>query len=84
MKSNKIQIRFRSESHFEKFAFASESITYAEILKHLAEKKRIEFGEKKSDAVALINIDKNDTEISSGIVDAGSRLIVVRKPEPPQ
>lgn len=32
------------------------------------------------DQITLLNIDKNNQEISGGIVDAGTRIIVVRRP----
>ena len=81
MKSNRIQIKFSSESHYEKFTFNSETITYQEIIDYLVRKKKLgDFASKKTDSITLLNVDKN-LEISSGIVDAGARLIVIRKPE---
>ena len=42
MKSNRIQIKFRSESHFDKFSFNSETITFQEVLDYLVSKKKID------------------------------------------
>ena len=39
--------------------------------------------QKKTDQITLLNIDNDYTEVSSGIIDAGSRLIAIRKPEHP-
>ena len=50
MKSNRIQIKFHSESHFEKFSFNSETITYAEVIEYLARKKKIDV-QKKTDQI---------------------------------
>jgi hypothetical protein len=81
MKSNRIQIKFASESHYEKFTFNSETISYQEIIDYLVRKKKLgDYASKKTDNITLLNVDKN-VEISSGIVDAGTRLIVIRKPE---
>jgi hypothetical protein len=79
--SNKIQLRFASEcsNTFDKFTFNSESVTYQEILEFLAKKKKID-STKKTDQIALYNIDKSFSEVTSGIVDAGTRLMVIRKP----
>ena len=78
--SNKILIRFASESQFDKFTFNSESVTGQEILEFLAKKKKIGSA-NKTDLVTLFNIDKNE-EASKDDKDipAGSRLIVTRKP----
>lgn len=83
MKSNRIQIKFSSESHYEKFTFNSETITFQEIIDYLVRKKKLgDYASKKTDNITLLNVDKNFQEITSaGIVDAGSRLIVIRKPE---
>ena len=42
MKSNRIQIKFASESHFEKFTFNSETIMYQEVIEYLSKKKKID------------------------------------------
>ena len=84
MKSNNIKIRFWSESHFEKFPFNSETITYNEILLYLERKKKIDI-QKKTDNIQLLNCDQNNEEIlpEQKIIHAGSRIIVRRKPEQP-
>ena len=82
MKSNRIQIKFASESHFEKFSFNSETITFQEVIEYLSKKKKIDV-QKKTDQITLQNIDQGYQEISSGIIYAGSRLIAIRKPEQP-
>jgi len=51
-------------------------------LEFLARKRRLDLS-KKTDAITLINIDKNNSEVGSGSIDAGTRLLVVRKPEQP-
>jgi len=56
MKSNRIQIKFASESHFEKFSFNSETITFQEVIEYLAKKKKIDVS-KKTDQITLLNID---------------------------
>ena len=80
MKSNRIQIKFKSESHFEKFSFNSETITFQEVIEYLSKKKKID-KEKKTDQISLYNYDQDNEEITGGIIYANSRLIAVRKPE---
>lgn len=82
MKSNRIQIKFASELHYEKFTFNSETITYQEIVDYLVRKKKLgDYASRKMDNLTILNVDKNLQEVNSGIVDAGTRLIVIRKPE---
>ena len=82
MKSNRIQIKFASETHYEKFTFNSETITYQEIVDYLVRKKKLgDYASRKTDNLTILNVDKNMQEVNSGIVDAGTRLIVIRKPE---
>ena len=80
MKRYNIQIRFKSEAHFEKFPFNSETITYQEVLAHLERKKKIDI-QRKQDQITLYNIDQNNAVVTAEIIDAGSRLIVERKPD---
>lgn len=80
MKSNRIQIKFSSESHFEKFSFNSETITYQEVIEYLVRKKKIDL-QKKTDSITLIDVDNDNAEIQSGSIDAGHRLIAIRKPD---
>ena len=84
MKSNNIKIKFASEQHFEKFPFNSETITYQEVILYLERKKKIDI-QKKADLVILHNIDENNEVVTAEqkIIHAGSRLVVVRKPELP-
>ena len=80
---NKIQLRFASESatSFDKFNFPSESVTYEEILQFLARRKKLD-STRKTDSITLYNIDKSPFEEIKGgaTIDAGTRLMVVRKP----
>lgn len=62
MKSNRIQIKFSSESHFEKFSFNSETITYQEVIEYLVRKKKIDL-QKKTDSITLIDVDNDNAEI---------------------
>jgi hypothetical protein len=82
MISNKVSYRFASEAYFEKFFFHSETITVKEIIEYLTQKKKLD-QDKKTDRIALYNYDGDmKTEVNqNGIVDAGTRLIVVRKPD---
>ena len=64
MKSNNIKIKFASESHFEKFPFNSETITYQEILLYLERKKKIDV-QKKADQITLLNIDQNNEVVTA-------------------
>jgi hypothetical protein len=79
--SNKILLRFASEAHFtfDKFTFSSDSVTYQEILDFLAKKKKIGSA-GKTDQVTLFNIDENRDAQPDDIINAGTRLLVTRKP----
>ena len=74
-------LRFLSESShtFDKFYFNSEHVTYNEIIEFLAKKKKID-SSKKTDHITLYYSDKPNQEISGGIIEHGSQIIVVRKP----
>ena len=60
----------------------SETITYHEVIEFLARKKKIDL-QKKTDQIVLVNVDQNNALVTGGIIYAGSRLIVHRKPEQP-
>lgn len=79
--SNKILLRFASESTnaFDKFNFDSENVTYKEILEFLGKRKKIGSA-GKTDQVTIYNLDRNNIEITEGIVDAGTRILVERRP----
>ena len=58
MKNNRIQIKFQSESHFEKFSFNSETVTYNEVIDYLTRKKKVDLKGKNTDQIKLINLDQ--------------------------
>lgn len=47
----------------------------------MRKKKLGDYASRKTDNLTILNVDKNMQEVNSGIVDAGTRLIVIRKPE---
>ena len=80
MKHHKVSIRFSSEAHFEKFPFNSETITVKEIIDHLGKVKKLD-SDKKTDKIVLYKEGDMTKEVT-GNVEAGTRLIVKRSPEP--
>jgi len=80
MKHHKVSIRFSSEAHFEKFPFNSETITVKEIIDHLGRVKKLD-SDKKTDRIAIYR-EGDMTKEEKGTVEAGTRLIVKRSPEP--
>jgi hypothetical protein len=59
MKSNRIQIKFASESHYEKFTFNSETISYQEIIDYLVRKKKLgDNASKKTDNIKFLTLKK--------------------------
>ena len=96
MISNKVSVRFKSEAHFERLVFNSETITVKEIIQHLITKKKLgKFhltvynkaafhvdSDKKTDRISLFYDGDLTQEVNhAGIVDAGTRLIVWRRPD---
>ena len=79
MRSSSIYLKFRSEAEFERLTFPSQVVSYDEIRKHLEKKKQIVFADKKTDRIALIDLNK-DKEITEGFIEANTRIVVVREP----